>query len=284
MNRTDNLPGWLAPPNCEEEIMYGKGSAMKYRLFTASAVLAMLAFVPYAHSSPVRINFSGAAGSGYVDLTLAPDPDASASYQPTFSQGDADHGTSLPLSAFDPEGAQHITGATGMFSDGTNHVAITGMIATSPGVAPPGETLPRSFSWLFADGTPHSYDNLFYADGSPLVCPPVGPTPYTFHGGFLDIFGAMFALDNGGVVGLWSDGAVPADAFGPGAPADGGVTYGLSLFAAAAGGGYTLSSSQFAGARASVPEPDFLWLFGAGILGLFAWRRSAESRRTPRES
>src|SRR6185312_5018520 len=261
--------------------MYGKGSSMKCRFFTATAMLAMFAFVPYAHSTPVRINFSGAAGSGYVDLTLTPDPDASTSYQPTFNQSDADNHISPPLSPYDPAGAQHITGATGVFSDGTNNMAITGVIPTSPGVAPAGETLPKSFSWLFADGTPHSYDNLFYADGSPLVCPPVGPTPYTFYGGFLDIFGAMFALDNGGVVGLWSDGVVPADAFGPGMPAGAGVTYGLSVFAAA-DGGYALSSSQFAGVRASVPEPDFLWMFGAGVLGLFAWRRSAESRKASR--
>lgn len=262
--------------------MYGKGSSMKCRFFTATAMLAMFAFVPYAHSTPVRINFSGAAGSGYVDLTLTPDPDASTSYQPTFNQSDADNHISPPLSPYDPAGAQHITGATGVFSDGTNNMAITGVIPTSPGVAPAGETLPKSFSWLFADGTPHSYDNLFYADGSPLVCPPVGPTPYTFYGGFLDIFGAMFALDNGGVVGLWSDGNVPAGAFGPGMPADAGVTYGLSVFAPAAGGGYTMSSSQFAGVRATVPEPNFLWMFGAALLGWFAWRRSVESRKAIR--
>mgnify|MGYP001103049813 CR=1 FL=1 len=251
--------------------MNGKGSAMKSRFLTASALLAMFAFVPYAHSTAVRINFSGAAGSGYVDLTLTPDPDASTSYQPTFNQNDANNNISPPLSPYDPAGAQHITAATGMFSDGASHVAITGVIPTSPGVAPPGETLPKSFSWLVADGTPHSYDNLFYADGSPLVCPPIGPTPYTFHGGFLDIFGAMFALDNGGVVGLWSDGVMPT-----------GLTYGLSVFALTANGGYTVRSSQFAGVTASVPEPDFLWLFGAGVLGLFAWRRSAESRRASR--
>lgn len=252
---------------------------MKIQFFMASAMLAMFASVPCVHSTPVRINFSGAAGSGYVDLTLTPDPDSSTSYQPTFNQSDADNNISPPLSPYDPAGAQHITGATGMFSTGAGNVAITGMIATSPGIAPPGETLPKSFSWLFADGTPHSYDNLFYANGSPLVCPPVGPTPYTFHGGFLDIFGAMFALDDGGVVGLWSDGVVPAGVFGT----SGGVTYGMSVFAPTVDGGYTLSSDQFAGVRASVPEPDFLWMLGAGILALFAWRRSGESREASRE-
>lgn len=258
--------------------MNKKGSSLKSRIFTAGAMLAVFTFGSYVYATPVRINFSGAAGNGYVDLTLAPDPDASTNYQPTFSQSDADNGISPPLSAYDPVGAQHIIGATGMFSDGTGNVAITGVIATNPGLAPPGETLPKSFSWLFTDGTPHSYDNLFYADGSPLVCPPMGTPPYTFYGGFLDIFGVMFALDGGGVVGLWSDGVVPAGAFGT--PA--GLTYGLSVFAPTTDGGYTLSSSQFAGVSAAVPEPDFVWLFGAGVLGLFAWRRSAESRKARR--
>ncbi|MEP7184331.1 MAG: PEP-CTERM sorting domain-containing protein [Rhodanobacter sp.] len=240
-------------------------------------MLAMLALAPYAQATPVRINFSGAAGSGYVDLTLAPDPDASTSYQPTFSQSDADGGISPPLSNYDPAGAQHITGASGAFSDGFSKVSITGMIATSPGVAPPGETLPKSFSWLTAFG--NSYDNLFYASGSPLVCPPVGSPPYTFHGGFLDIFGAMFALENGNVVGLWSDGVTTPGAFGP--DWQGGLTYGLSVLTAT-DEGYTLVSSQFAGVSASVPEPSLLWLFGAGVLGLFAWRRTVEVRKAPR--
>ncbi|MEO8746623.1 MAG: PEP-CTERM sorting domain-containing protein [Rhodanobacter sp.] len=255
-----------------------KGISMKAGLLTSGAMLVMLAFGPNAHAGPVRIHFSGNAGSGYVDLTLAPDPDASTLYQPAFNQNEADHGISPPLSIYDPAGAQHITGASGVFSNGTSHVSITGVIATSPGLAPPGETLPKSFSWLFAQGVPHSYDNLFYATGSPLVCPPADDPPYTFHGGFLDILGAMFALDNGDVVGLWSDGVVPPGLFGT----SGGLTFGLSVFTPSPDGGYTLSSSQFAGVVATVPEPDFLWLFGTGVLGLFAWRRSAELRRTSR--
>lgn len=255
-----------------------KGISMKTGLLTSGVMLAMLAFGPRVEASPVRINFSGAVGSGYVDLTLAPDPDSSSSYQPTFIPST----TPLPLSIYDPAGAQHITGASGMFSDGTSNVSITGVIATSPGVAPPGEVLPKSFSSLIAGGG--SYDNLFYANGSPLVCPPTpGSPPYTFSGGYLDIYGAMFALDNGGVVGLWSDGFVPADAFGPGTPASASVTYGLSVYTPVIGGGYTAGPSQFAGVTADVPEPNFLWLFGAGVLALFGWRRSKELRTAARD-
>lgn len=253
-----------------------KEVSRKTQLLTSGALLAIFAFGSYAHATPVRINFSGAAGSGYVDLMLAPDPDASTNYQPTLDQYNADHGISSPLSAYDPAGAQHITGASGFFSDGTTNRPITGVIATSPGVAPPGETLPKSFSWLTANPDGNSYDNLFYASGSPLVCPPLEQPPYTFYGGVLDIFGAMFALDNGDVLGLWSDGVTTPGAFGPNWP--GGLTYGLSVFTAT-DGVYTLSSTQFAGVRAAVPEPNLLWLFGAGVLGLFTWRRSADSRR-----
>jgi hypothetical protein len=255
-----------------------KGFFIKTGILPAGAMLAMLAFGPYAAASPVRINFSGSAGSGYADLVLAPDPDSSTNYQPSFDQNDANNNISPPLSPYDPAGASHITGANGTFNfTGGTSAAITGLIATSPGVAPPGETLPKSFSWFTADGNSYSYDNLFYADGSPLVCPPVPPDPYTFHGGFLDIFGAMFALDNGDVLALWSDGVTAPGAFGPGWP--GGLTYGINLFSPATGGGYTLSSSQFAGARAAVPAPRSIWLFGAGLLGLFAWRRSIEKKR-----
>lgn len=259
-----------------------KGNFTRNAILSAGALLATLAFGPYAIANPVRINFGGSAGNGYADLTLAPDSDSSTAYQPAFSQSDADNHISPPLSIYDPAGAQHITGANGSFTftDGTSAL-ITGLVPTSPGTAPPGETLPKSFSWFVAGADQYSYDNLFYANGSPLVCPPEPPDPYTFHGGFLDIFGAMFALDNGDVLALWSDGVTTPDAFGPGWP--GGLTYGINLFSPTSSGGYTLVSSQFAGAsaRAAVPAPDFLWGFGAALLGLFAWRRSIERKRVP---
>lgn len=248
--------------------------ALHTKLVVAGAVLAMLAVGPCASASVVRINFSGTTGSGYADLTIAPDPNASSSYNP--SQPAA----TPTLSQHDPAGASLIKGATGIF----NGVDIVGIQPVSPGtppalVADPSqyENLPASFSWLNPGATPSgSYDNLFYFGGSPWVCPPGGPNPYTFHGGFLDIFGVMFSLSNGNQVALWSDGFVP-----PGfAGTPGGLTFGMSLFEPAADGhGFTLSSTQFAGATAQVPEPRFMWLFGAGLVALFAWRRNVEGRK-----
>lgn len=238
----------------------------------AGAVLATLLAAPYAGAGTVRINFGGAAGSGYADLTLAPDPDASSSYDPNVSNA------TPTLSQWDPVGAQHITNASGSF----NGSAIKGVLATNSGTppplpSPPGgfENLPKSFSWLTSSAGQNSYDNLFYLDGSPLVCPPGSP-PYPFFGGFLDIFGVMFALDNGDVVGLWSDGVTVPDAFGPGWP--GGLTFGLAVYTPAVGGGYDQASSQFAGASAAIPEPGILWLLGAALLGLFVSRRTGQKR------
>lgn len=243
---------------------------IKAGLLTAVALLGMFALVATANATPInsqhiRINFSGSAGSGYANLTIAPDPLANAAYDP-----DNLNNTTGQLSPYDPAGAWRITNASGSF----NNSAITGIVPTSPGVppildastSPPTyENLLASFSWLNSGSTPpaNSYDNLFYPDGSPIVCPPSGDNPYVFHGGFLDIFGAMFTLDNDNVVGLWSDGNMP-----------GGLTYGLALLKPMDGGGYSTISSQFAGATAAVPAPSYVWLFAAAMmLGMIVLRR-----------
>ncbi|MCD6681907.1 MAG: hypothetical protein LT102_14885 [Burkholderiaceae bacterium] len=246
------------------------GLSGRAQLLTAGIALALSMAAPYASATTVRIDFGGAAGNGYAELMLAPDPDASANYKPDFN-------TTGALSPWDPEGAQHITGAVGSF-DG---VAITGIMDTTPGAPPeitPGswENLPKSFSWLSVGTGQKSYDNLFYADGSPLVCPPLGDPPYTFHGGFLDIFGVLFTLENGDLVHLWSDGVTTKGAFGPDWP--GGLTFGLNVYTRTDGGGYEEESAQFAGAFAAVPEPDILWLFGAALLGLLASGGIAHAR------
>jgi len=250
-----------------------KAFPVKLSFLAAGAVLATSLAAPCASAGTVRITFGGAAGSGYADLTLAADPDASSSYSPNVSS------PTPILSQWDPEGAQHIAGASGSF----NGSAITGVLANNSGTPPPlpnppgsFENLPKSFSWLTSSAGQNSYDNLFYADGSPLVCPPVGADPYTFFGGFLDIFGVMFALEDGDVVGLWSDGVTTPGAFGPGWP--GGLTYGLAVYTPQVGGGYVQASSQFAGVAAAVPEPGILWLLGAALLGLLLSRRTVVSR------
>jgi len=60
----------------------------------------------------------------------------------------------------------------------------------------------------------------------------------------------------------------------------GGLTYGFAVMLPNADpDGNWVSDFQFSGVRAAVPEPGSIWLFGASVLGLFAWRRSTETRK-----
>lgn len=253
--------------------MNKKKGFFKTGIIAAGAVLALFSFGPYAAASPLRINFSGMYDNtgtpfkGYADLTLQPDPLASSTF-PT------PPGTAPSGPRPDPAGAQSIVDAIGSF-DGH---AITGVQPLNHAAPSPGEYLPGSFSALLASNAPNgdpavTFDNLFYASGSPFTCLNIdanGNTTigYPFKGGFLDVYGVVFTLDNGDLLDLWSNGVMPGL----------GLNYGVILFAPAAQD-YTVLASQFNGAMAAVPAPGFLWLFGAGLLGLFAWRRSIEKKR-----
>lgn len=228
---------------------------IKVWLVMSGALLAMFAFGSNASADVVRINFSGAAGHGYADLTLQP---------------------AAPGDVVDPgKVPQAITHASGRFNGAT----ITGVRAIDPAPPPPGEVLPDSYSLFsipeFGDHDGVSYSNLFYPTGSPLICLVDGTPLYPFSGGFLDIMGVMFALDNGDFVDLWSFGFTNPDFFFEGWP--GGLWYGMRIIQPNGDGYEVLNLPPFA--HASVPEPDFFWLFGAALLGLFAWRRSAERRK-----
>lgn len=239
-----------------------KAVAKKAGLWMALAMVGVLA-APCALATPVQIGFNGAGGSGHASLTVESD-----------------------TTAGDPAGAQVITNANGTFSDaniGLENVSITGVLARnfatpndtvpSPGDDPlpfPPVPFPASYSKLSVLNPPGmdtaiTYDDLFYLDGSPRTC-----WDYPFSGGFLDPYGVMFTLANGGFVDLWSDGVM----------SPGGLTYGFAVMLPNADpSGNWVSDFQFSGVRAAVPEPNFLWMFGASVLGLFAWRRSVETRK-----
>lgn len=225
-------------------------------MIAACAVLGLVAFGSNANATATRIHFDGAAGGGYADLTL----DAAGS-------GDIVNSSHTP---------QVITGASGTF----NGAKITGVLDPNHALPPPGEVLPDSYSLFsipgYGDHDGVSYDNLFYANGSPLICYVNGDLVWDYAGGFLDLMGVMFTLDNGSYVDLWSFGVLDPDYMFPGSP--GGLQYGLRLIQPNSDGGYTVANlPPFA--TVSVPEPNFLWLLGASLIGLFAWRRRLEATR-----
>jgi hypothetical protein len=233
---------------------------MKSGFLAAAAVLAMFAFGSYASATVVRINFGGTTGSGHADLTLG-----------ATNPADVVDASRPPLT---------ITDASGMF----NGMAITGVHALNHAVPPPGEVLPAAYSLFsipgYGDHEGVSYDNLFYPYGSPLICLIDGTPVYPFSGGLLDLMGVMFELDGGNLLDLWSMGDTAPGFFFPSWP--GGLTYGMKMISPTTAGGYAVVSDESIGVAVAVPEPDYLWLFGAAVIGLFAWRRSVESRKAPR--
>ncbi len=250
------------------KIMNAKNACFIKGGILTAVTLAMLALAPHAVATTVHIGFNGAGGGGHLSLTVGTD-------------------TLAGVIPGDPANAQLVTNASGTFSDtnlGLSNVSITGVMAPNPatpddvanGNWQPGDVpFPKSFSKLAVSNPPPkdtaiTFDDLFYPGGSPQTC-----WDYPFFGGFLDGYGVMLALGNGDYVDLWSDGVTAAGAFGPSWP--GGLTYGFAVMTPS-DTQFKVSDFQFAGINAAVPEPDLVWLFGAGLLGLFAWRRNAEKR------
>lgn len=251
---------------------------VRTRLLAAAAALAIFAFGPSATADTVRINFSGSVGSGYADLTLGP-----------AAAGDTVDASKPPMA---------ITAASGRF----NGTTITGVLGLHPTPPPAGETLiPASYS-LFAiagygDHGGVTYDNLFYRSGSPQICwivdgeHPDGYFAFPFSGGMFDLLGVMFTLQDGSVLDLWSFGIADPTVIDPETgnpylpPFVSGLTYGLKLIVPdpTAEGGYDVRPG-LPFATASIPEPGLVWLFGAAIVGAFAWRRSREARKGLRKS
>lgn len=225
---------------------------MKFVVLSALPLFAVAALAPSARANSVNFSFNGSGISGSGTLTYTPQS----------------------------SGAGTITGITGSFTD-TNagshnkpnivNSPITGLVAINPvSPLPVNVTAPDFSQYAVANGVPGtppsnslSYDNNFYPDGSPTVC-----TDYPFKGGFLDVYGLLFTIPNGKVVGLWSNGI--KDSSGP--------TYGVAL--ADATYTYDYVNDLTASVRA-VPLPAAVWMglsTLAGLAGISLLRKRRSTR------
>lgn len=229
---------------------------MRINIPAVGALVAAMAFGPQAFAEVVAFQFNGGGASGSGYFTFAPNVAPADPNTNCGTPGNNDCRT-------DPAGAYMITGITGTFSDTTSGIvnaAITGLVPINPAnerdaVFDP--LVPTSLSFLdYAPGGALTYNNLFFPNGSPIDC------DFPFSGTFVDVFGVAFTVAGGYTVDLWGDG----DMYGPGT-----TTYGVGVT-----DGSQLLSYQFDGVNASIPEPSTLALFGAGLLGLLAWRRRSD--------
>ena len=171
-------------------------------IYTSVVTLLMAAgaFVP-ANAATHAFNYHGSGISGSILLTYSPNPNTGVL-----------PGTSP--NPVDPIGSYIISGISGTFSDaniGISNAAITGIVLSNPSHPEPTNLLaPHSFGFYpVINGVPgpggaapgFSYDDLFYPGGSPQTA-----SDYPFHGGFLDIYGMVFTLDDGNSVNFWSNG------------------------------------------------------------------------------
>jgi hypothetical protein len=220
---------------------------MKRQLVVCTTLFAS-SFLFRANANIVDITFTGPGVSGAISLNYGPSTDAS--YPQAFE----------------------VNSITGTFSDSNNGLNIVNasvgpLLPIRHDTPEPGNLLaPNDFSrFAVSSGLPPenggflTYDNLYWPGGSPQTA-----TDYPPHGGFLDIYGLMFEIGGSKVVNFWSNGDTGT-----------GVDYGIAVATADRSLDYVAG-----GVTATTPEPSEFALLAAGLVGLWASRRSILRRRT----
>ncbi len=223
--------------------------------FCASLALA----ISPSFANVVGFSFNGAGVSGNGTFTIEPN------VSPPDPNPDCGTVGNNPCRS-DPAGAYRITNITGTFSDAAASIvnaAITGLVSINPAnerdaVFDP--LVPASLSFIDnSDNSSLTYNNLFYPNGSPIVC------DFPFVGTFVDVFGTAFTVDGGYTVNLWGDGnSGPNDT----------LTYGVAV-----SDGTAILDYQFAGISATAPEPASIWLLFGGLLMFGASLKGASASR-----
>jgi hypothetical protein len=205
-------------------------------------------FAAGAHAGTFLFNFLGSGVSGTIDLTYSVNPNTGPI-----------PGTDSP-NTVDPVGSYIVSNISGTFSDTSlsiSNAVISGIVPSNPALPEPTNFYaPSSFGFypITNDLPGLSYDGLFYPGGSPQ-----SSSDYTFHGGFFDIYGIMFTLDNGDTVNFWSNGEI-----------GGNITYGVGV----TNGTDLLHYAGLVG----VPEPTSWALMLLGVAGIGGAMRGSRKR------
>ncbi len=212
---------------------------MKPTALFLSAAFLLASVTSHAKADTFQLTFSGSGVSGSATVTYGTATDGK------YSQ------------------ALEVTGISGTFSDsnvGITNATITGLLPLNLATPEPTNfAAPSDFSkFAVATGLPDyangvlTYDNLFWPGGSPQT-----GSDYPFFGGYLDVYGLLFSLDNGTTVDFWSNGILT-----DGAAPD----YGAAVVTSQAALDYVGNGV------AVTPEPSSLWLLATGALALLWWR------------